>query len=320
MWLFLGVLEAAALQLTAPAQRSALAPNGVGDHVFLALNSASGKLWNVKPVVNHPGGRRICKMGNVEVLETSAGSDRRTMVFANEEKSAVEAVVECEGDGRCEADCTPCACTARMESPARLGTNYHRVIATQLATLCGGGSSRVLLVGLGGSVLTQYLADNCPEMRIDVFEISPDVVEAAQSFFGLRECREQNPGRIGVSTVDAAVGLSELAAGGQGLELAEGFVNGTDAYDAVVIDCFVGEGKIPDACRSRETLDKVRGILRPGGSLLQNAWGRSLQLPEVEQDFSTLTEDYRSAFSQFEDLHVPMPPQVDFVHILKGTK
>ena len=43
-------------------------------------------------------------------------------------------------------------------------------------------------------------------------------------------------------------------------------------------------------------------------------------MDEVEQDFSTLTEDYRSAFSQFEDLHVPMPPQVDFVHILKGTK
>ena len=56
----------------------------------------------------------------------------------------------------------------------------------------------------------------------------------------------------------APSGGSNGRAGARGLELAEGFVNGTDAYDAVVIDCFVGEGKIPDACRSRETLDKVR--------------------------------------------------------------
>lgn len=308
-----------ALQLAAPSPTQVLdtVVRSSDNHVFLELDSTSRHIWNKH--VNHPGGRRICKIGNVEILETQTGTDERTMVFANEEKSAVEAVVECEGEGRCAADCTPCACTAKMDDPSRLGTSYHRVIASQLSSVCM-ESSRVLLVGLGGSVLTQYLADNCPEMKIDVFEISPDVVSAAQSFFGLRECREQNPGRIGVSTVDAAVGLSQLSSGGEGLELADGFANGTDAYDAVVIDCFVGEGKIPDACRSRDSLELVRGVLRNGGSLLQNAWGRSLQLPVVAEDFSRLTEDYQSVFSQFEDLHVPMPPQVDFVHILKGTK
>merc|ERR1719421_348005 len=117
-----------------------------------------------------------------------------------------------------------------MDEPSRLGTSYHRVIASQLSAVCE-QPSRVLLVGLGGSVLTQYLADNCPKMNIDVFEISPDVVSAAQNFFGLRECEERNPGRIGVSTVDAAFGLSQLASGGEGLELADGFVNGTDTYD-----------------------------------------------------------------------------------------
>jgi SAM-dependent methyltransferase len=286
----------------------------------LALESTSRRLWNVG--VNHPGGRRICKIGNVEILETSAGADQRTMLFANEEHSAVVAVVECEGasEERCATDCTPCPCAAKMDGPSRLGTNYHRVIAGQLNGLCSADSSRVLLVGLGGSVLTQYLADNCRQMKIDVFEISPDVVSAAQSFFGLRECQELNPGRIGVSTVDAAVGLSQLASGGEGLELADGFVNGTDAYDAVVIDCFVGQGKIPDACRTRETLETVRGILRPGGLLLQNAWGRSLQLAEVAEDFSQLTADYRDVFAHFEDLHVPMPANVDFVHILEGIK
>jgi spermidine synthase len=123
-----------------------------------------------------------------------------------------------------------------------------------------------------------------------------------------------------VSTVDAAVGLSQLSSGGEGLSLAAGFGNGTDAYDAVVIDCFVGQGKIPDACRTRETLETVRGILRPGGLFLQNVWGRSLQLAEVAEDFSQLTADYRDVFAHFEDLHVPMPANVDFVHILEGIK
>jgi spermidine synthase len=196
------------------------------------------------------------------------------------------------------------------------------VINTRLVPLCG-EPSRVLLVGLGGSVLTQYLADNCPDMKIDNFEISADVVQAAQDFFGLRETQERNPGRVAVSTVDAAEGLTELANGGAGLTLADGLdaSNGThDAYDAVVVDCFVGQGKIPDACRSRDTLELVRTVLKPGGMLLQNSWGRSPQLPEVEEDFSALTADYQSVFSKFESLHVPEPPSVDFVHILVGTK
>jgi spermidine synthase len=326
MWLVFCVPAVYALQLTAPSSLRITTPEHAArkeaaGEALLELDHTSRQLWNVH--VDHPGGKRICKMGNVEILETQDGSDQRTMVFANEEKSAVEAVVECEGTERCADDCSPCPCTAKMDDPSRLGTSYHRVIASQLSALCAdaaGTSSRVLLVGLGGSVLTQYLADNCPSMKIDVFEISPDVVSAAQSFFGLRECEANNPGRIGVSTVDAAVGLSQLSNGGEGLMLADGFANGTDAYDAVVIDCFVGEGKIPDACRSRETLEMVRGVLRPGGALLQNAWGRSLQLPVVATDFEKLTEDYLSVFSQFEDVHVPMPPKIDFVHILKGVK
>jgi spermidine synthase len=206
-----------------------------------------------------------------------------------------------------------------MDGPERLGTETNRVINTRLAPVCA-KSSRVLLIGLGGSVLTQYLAANCPSMALDNFEISKDVVDAAEDFFGLRETRERNPGRVAVTTIDAAEGLADLISGGGGLELADGFTNGTDAYDAVVIDCFVGEGKIPEACRSRETLELVRSVLRTGGELLQNTWARSPQLPEVQNDFAALEADYEGVFSKFESLHVPMPPEVDFVNILVGTK
>ena len=75
-----------------------------------------------------------------------------------------------------------------------------------------------------------------------------------------------------------------------------------------------------DACRSRETLESVRTVLRPEGILLQNVWDRSNTLPEVAHDFVELTIDYKTVFPQFEDLRVPMPPGADIVHILKGTK
>lgn len=288
-----------------------------------AIASPARSFLSLEALKGSPNGERLCKLGDVEILRAAGeDGDRRTMVFANSEHLAVEAVVECgESAGSCAAaSCAPCPCSAKMDGPDRLGTATNRVINTRLEKLCG-KPSRVLLIGLGGSVLTQYLAANCPEMKLDNFEISEDVVAVAQNFFGLRETQERNPGRVAVSTVDAAEGLADLTNGGAGLELADGFdPSGTDAYDAVVIDCFVGQGKIPDGCRSQQSLELVKTVLRPGGELLQNTWARSPDLPEVQEDFAVLTAGYQSVFSKFESLKVPEPPEVDFVNILVGTK
>jgi spermidine synthase len=246
--------------------------------------------------------------------------DERGLRFANEESSGMEAIVECEPAEPCAISCTPCACDPKMESPSQLGTEYHRVINQQLEPLCK-RKSRVLMVGLGGAVLLQYLAKNCPQMSIDAFELSKDVVAAAQNFFGLSLTQERAAGRVAVDVLDGAAGLAHLAKGhGSTLRLADG-VAGPGAYDAVVVDCFSGAGKIPEACRSRATLENARAVLKPQGQLLQNAWDASKTFPEVPEDFAELRADYRDLFRGFQDLRVHMPPSIDIgVHILVGTK
>ena len=43
-------------------------------------------------------------------------------------------------------------------------------------------------------------------------------------------------------------------------------------------------GKIPEACRSRATLENARAVLKPQGQLLQNAWDASKTFPEAPPD------------------------------------
>jgi spermidine synthase len=264
-----------------------------------------------------PRGHKICQVGNVEILQRG---DERGLRFANEERSGMEAIVECEPVEPCAISCTPCACDPKMESPSQLGTEYHRVINQQLEPLCK-RKSRVLMIGLGGAVLLQYLAKNCPQMSIDAFEINKNVVTAAQNFFGLALTQERAAGRVSVSVLDGAVGLAHLLAKDHSdLRLAAG-VAGPGAYDAVVIDCFSGAGKIPEACRSRATLEDARAVLKPHGQLLQNAWDASKTFPEVPEEFAALRADYQEVFQGFQDRHVEMPPSIDIgVHILVGTK
>ena len=42
--------------------------------------------------------------------------------------------------------------------------------------------------------------------------------------------------------------------------------------------------------------------------------------PEVVHDYMALTIDYQQLFAKYEDLLVPMPPGLEFLHILKGVK
>lgn len=55
-----------------------------------------------------------------------------------------------------------------------------------LLSPCSGGSVSVLLVGLGGGGLAQYLRDFVPNITIEVVELDPVVFEVAKDWFGFR--------------------------------------------------------------------------------------------------------------------------------------
>ena len=50
----------------------------------------------------------------------------------------------------------------------------------QLGARCSKESTRVLMLGLGGGELSQYLLHNCPGMRVDAVELNADVISLAR--------------------------------------------------------------------------------------------------------------------------------------------
>src|SRR5215475_13286082 len=63
--------------------------------------------------------------------------------------------------------------------------NYLRMMTTALAY--APQVDQILLVGLGGGVLTNYLGRFMPETQIDSVEIDPGVIETAKTWFGVKD-------------------------------------------------------------------------------------------------------------------------------------
>mmetsp|Transcript_100561 Transcript_100561/g.314264 ORF Transcript_100561/g.314264 Transcript_100561/m.314264 type:complete len:216 (-) Transcript_100561:101-748(-) len=210
------------------------------------------------------------------------------------------------GDGKCGGGCTPCPCEFD-DSIHTLSAPYMRTMFESMAPWCSSaGATQVLSIGLGGGELPQFLLRRCPNMRIETVELNEEVIHVATNFFGLGESQSAFGDRVSVEHADALAAVEERA---------------LSRYDAVLVDCFAGGGRVPETCRSRRFAEKVRGILKPSGVLLQNIWRKSPRHPEVAADFSATITTYGEVFhGAVEDLAVPMPPNLRFVDILKATK
>ncbi len=72
-----------------------------------------------------------------------------------------------------------------LADPDVVPANYLRLMTTALAY--SPQANKVLLVGLGGGVLTSYLGHFLPEARMDSVEIDPGVIDAAKTWFSVKE-------------------------------------------------------------------------------------------------------------------------------------
>lgn len=207
----------------------------------------------------------------------------------------------------------PCGdCPCEFDAAGDLSAAYMQTMFEQLSPLCPSAattetsSSRVLMIGLGGAELPQYLLHHCPDMVIEAAEISANVINISRAYFGLAESEETFGGRIAIDHSDALAAVRSREAG---------------EYDAVLVDCFVGSGEVPEDCRSQQFAEGVRRLLRSGGHLLQNMWHKSPGHQHVAADFREAVVTYSQVFGRrVADLSVPMPPQVRWVDILVATK
>jgi spermidine synthase len=130
---------------------------------------------------------------------------------------------------------------------------YSRMMIASL--LFQPAPERILIVGLGGGVLSSLLRKWYPNAFIDVVEIDQDVIQVARDFFFVNE----DP-RYRVINDDGRIFVQNQI--------------GKKKYDLVLLDAFKS-GSIPFHLKTREFYQEINQILNPEGIVASNLYGKS---------------------------------------------
>lgn len=166
------------------------------------------------------------------------------------------------------------------ERPRHLELPYTRTAMIGPALVPPDG--RTLFVGLGGGAMPTWVRAVLPEMRIDVVEIDPLVVEVARDWFGFRT---DSLMRVHVGDGRAYIEAADSA-----------------SWDLIVLDAFSG-GDIPRALATQEFLEAVRARLTDDGVVVSN-----LHTPVPE--YPSMVATYGAVFPNVQRLDVPYRTQV----------
>ncbi|XP_038162845.1 eEF1A lysine and N-terminal methyltransferase isoform X2 [Cyprinodon tularosa] len=149
---------------------------------------------------------------------------------------------------------------------------HHEVMVAGLSMLGAGtpqnkdGPVSVLLVGLGGGGLPQFLRDFVPDAAVEVVELDPVVLQVAKDWFGFRP-----DDRLTVTLGD---GLERICS----LEKEGGHCFDVIMFDVDNKDSSVGMSCPPAAFVETPVLQKVFNMLTPRGLFMLNLVCRDLLL------------------------------------------
>ena len=263
------MLAAAAVALVerlvvASALALALAGAGIGGVVSLAPDKSGGtvaasQLRNWSPVYRQQaagqlGGEREDQSGYT-ILETKDSQYHRIAVVEDSESRYLRF------DSSFQSG-------MYKDDPYRTRFPYSDYL--QLAFAYRPEAKRILYVGLGGGSAPKRTWRDFPDVRVDVVELDPEVVNVAYRWFEL----PRDP-RLRVEVED---GRRYLAA-------SEG------PWDAIVIDAFYSDS-IPFHLATREFLELARSRLAPGGVLVTNIIG-AVEGPDSRL-FRSMLRTYRA--------------------------
>ena len=131
---------------------------------------------------------------------------------------------------------------------------------------------RMLFLGLGGGSAPKRIWRDLPELKLQVVELDPVVVDVARRFFAVPD----SP-RLPIAVSDARLYLERSSA----------------RWDVIALDTFYEDG-VPFHLTTREFLGLVRERLTPGGVLVTNVIGSVRG--EGSKLFRSLYRTYRSVF------------------------
>jgi spermidine synthase len=136
-----------------------------------------------------------------------------------------------------------------LDAPFDTDFEYPAYLHTPLALKPD--AARTLIIGLGGGSVVKRMWRDYPEMRVDVVELDPEIVEIAHRFFGLP--RDE---RIRVFVDDGRAFLETCS----------------ETYDVVIVDAF-DEDRVPRPLTTEEFLRLARDRLSPDGVVAYNFIG-----------------------------------------------
>jgi spermidine synthase len=155
--------------------------------------------------------------------------------------------------------------------------NYLRLMTVALAY--APKNDQILLIGLGGGVLTNYLSRFLPQAQIDTVEIDPGVIATARTWFDVGESE-----RARVVESDGRV-----------------FLNRTrKLYDVALIDAYIG-GSVPFHLMTREFYTLLKARLAPGGAAVFNIHEPNRLFPVSVRTLQTVfatVDIYRSGYGE----------------------
>ena len=143
-----------------------------------------------------------------------------------------------------------------IEQPNQLALVYSNMMMASL--LFCPKPRRLLMVGLGGAAVTNFLNKQFPNLHIDVVEIDSKIIEVSKKYFFLRESN-----RYRVFEEDGRVFIQKR--------------KGQEPYDWIILDAFKS-GSIPYHLKTCEFYKEIRTILKPDGIVGSNLYGKGNSL------------------------------------------
>ncbi|MEM6291703.1 MAG: fused MFS/spermidine synthase [Myxococcota bacterium] len=185
-----------------------------------------------------------------EVVITQAGSVR-TMYFVQGGRWLIESRID-------------------LDDPTALDLDVFRTMSAGL--LVQPRPARILMVGVGGGQLSNYLFARLPGVEIDAVDIDPEVVRLARKYFEIpddpRYRTHVGDGRLFVEQSSAA------------------------DVDMLILDAFRGTS-VPYHLRTRTFYEACRRRLRPGGVVVANLHNRAARYADDRTTFaSVFAHDY----------------------------
>lgn len=137
---------------------------------------------------------------------------------------------------------------------------------------------RILMMGLGGGSISNFLHHLFPETHIDVVEVDPNVIDISKKFFYLRETDHYK-----VHAMDARIFIQSQI--------------GKNSYDLILLDAFKS-GSVPFHLKTGEFYQEIRDVLSPDGVIVSNLYGKSNLLKPGDR--TTFNSVFRGLYF-FED-------------------